>query len=148
MSKTASERFAEMFRRFEHSEARQIEDAKVELSEQIYVEMKRQKVTNAELAKRLGTSSAYVTKILQGNANFTIESLIKIARALNCNLDVRLASQRAKRTRADVQDRQRFASRRASQLQRGRQYPRLVDNPVKVNPPSLENNHETFEFAA
>ncbi len=53
-----------------------------EISEQIHQAMAREEVKPAELARRLGKSRAYVTKILQGNANFTIDSLVQIARAL------------------------------------------------------------------
>jgi transcriptional regulator with XRE-family HTH domain len=53
-----------------------------EISEQIHEAMEREEVKPAELARRLGKSRAYVTKILQGNANFTIDSLVQIARAL------------------------------------------------------------------
>lgn len=53
-----------------------------EISEQIHEAMTREEVKPAELARRLGKSRAYITKILQGNANFTIDSLVQIARAL------------------------------------------------------------------
>jgi transcriptional regulator with XRE-family HTH domain len=42
----------------------------------------------AELARRLKTSRAYITKLLQGSANFTLESLVKVARALDCSVSV------------------------------------------------------------
>ena len=45
-------------------------------------------MTEAELARRLGTTRAYVNKILQGATNFTIESLIKIGGALDCELSL------------------------------------------------------------
>lgn len=58
------------------------ENVRHEISEQIHEAMVREEVKPAELARRLGKSRAYVTKILQGNANFTIDSLVQIARAL------------------------------------------------------------------
>ncbi|SOD15991.1 helix-turn-helix domain-containing protein [Nitrosomonas ureae] len=43
-----------------------------------------------ELARSLKTSNAYISKVFSGDANFTIDSMVRIARALNCNLNVTL----------------------------------------------------------
>ena len=43
-------------------------------------------ISRAELARRLGSTPAYVTKILRGNVNFTLTSLVKLARAVGCEL--------------------------------------------------------------
>ena len=64
----------------------QIDQAKLEISEQVFQLMEDQDVTEAELARRLGSSRAYVNKVLQGSTNFTIESLVKLGIALNCEL--------------------------------------------------------------
>ena len=88
--RTVTERFADLFREMEQTDAYHMDSVKVEISEQIYLAMKRQGISKAELACRLGKSRAYVIKMLQGNANFTIESLVRIARALNCKVDFRL----------------------------------------------------------
>lgn len=87
--KTTSERLEELVRRLESSESYDIEAAKYDISEHIFSVMEGQRVSKAKLANRLGKSRAYITKILQGNANFTLESLVKIARALDCKLDLR-----------------------------------------------------------
>jgi transcriptional regulator with XRE-family HTH domain len=50
--------------------------------------MEQQHVTRAELARRINSSRAYVTKVLQGNTNFTLESLVRIARALSFNVEL------------------------------------------------------------
>jgi transcriptional regulator with XRE-family HTH domain len=63
----------------------------IDFTEEISRVMKQQGVSRAVLAKRLGTSSAYVTKILRGRANFTLASMTKMARALNCELRLHLA---------------------------------------------------------
>src|SRR5207248_1599985 len=64
------------------TEAFDKEVARSEVSDLIDSLMKKEGVKKAELAKRLGKSRAYVTKILQGNANFTLDTLVLIARAL------------------------------------------------------------------
>lgn len=45
--------------------------------------MKEQKITQSELAKRIGKSRAYVSKVLNYNPNMTIRSLAMIALALD-----------------------------------------------------------------
>lgn len=89
-SETTTERFTELFQRLEESDTYRIEALKVEIAEQIYVAMEQQKVKNVDLARRLGTSRAYITKLLQGNVNFTIDSLVKVAEALDCHLNLQL----------------------------------------------------------
>ena len=54
----------------------------LDVADRIIEEMDRSDISRVELAKRLGVSPAYITKILRGHANLTIESLAKIAFAL------------------------------------------------------------------
>jgi transcriptional regulator with XRE-family HTH domain len=42
------------------------------------------------LAEKIGSSPAYVTKILRGETNFTLDSMVKIATALGCELTIGL----------------------------------------------------------
>ncbi len=79
---TVAERFAAMTERLKADGSFQIEEAKVEIAEQIYILMEDKGITEAELARRLGKSRAYVNKVLQGTTNFTIKSLVKIGLAL------------------------------------------------------------------
>jgi transcriptional regulator with XRE-family HTH domain len=93
---TVSERFADLLQRAESTDAYQIDRLKVEISERIYDAMKAQGVSNAELARRLGKSRAYVTKLLRGTTNFTLESLVRIGRALSCEVEFELLSKAPK----------------------------------------------------
>jgi plasmid maintenance system antidote protein VapI len=43
-------------------------------------------VSGAELARRLGKSRAYVSKVLSGSENLTLESLAQLGHALECDL--------------------------------------------------------------
>lgn len=54
----------------------------VEFTEALWARMEEEGVSRAELARRLGTSKAYVTKVLGGNANFTLYSMAKLALAV------------------------------------------------------------------
>lgn len=86
----SSKAFSALLGRLENSEAYELDALKVELCEQIYLIMEQEEVTKAELARRLQTSRAYITKLLQGSANFTLESLVKVAKALECKVSVNL----------------------------------------------------------
>jgi transcriptional regulator with XRE-family HTH domain len=86
----APESFATLFRRLGETEKYQLEAAKIDIAEEIYLAMEAQQVSRAELARRLGRSRQYVTKILRGNANFTLESLTKISFALGYQLAIKL----------------------------------------------------------
>lgn len=81
-AKAMIDNFQDLVGRIKEMETFDTEVARDEVSNQIDLVMKRERVSKAELARRLGKSRAYVTKILQGNANFTLDSLVKIAKAL------------------------------------------------------------------
>ena len=63
-TKTASDKLAEMLEGLEHSRSFQVEGLKHEISESIFQAMERNDVSRAALAEQLGTSRAYVTKVL------------------------------------------------------------------------------------
>ena len=44
----------------------------------------------ADLAKKMGTSAAYISKVFRGETNLTIESMVKLARATGGQLDARI----------------------------------------------------------
>ena len=79
---TVAEQFQTMLEEMKRHDSYHVEAAKVELSEQIYLAMESAGVTEADLARRISASRAYINKVLQGSTNFTIESLVKIGRAL------------------------------------------------------------------
>lgn len=81
-------RFARLGERLNEAGRLSIDRAKLDLSEKIYSAMQENQVTEAELSRRLGTSRAYVNKVLQGSTNFTIESLVRIGDALECELSL------------------------------------------------------------
>jgi len=76
--------FQEILNQVKSSESYDKEVLRGEISDQIACLMEAQEITKAELARRLHKSRAYVTKILQGNANFTLDTLVQLARVLGC----------------------------------------------------------------
>jgi len=61
-----------------------------EFTEAIHAELERQEVSRAEFARRLGTSRAYVTSVLGGDDNFTLETMVKLAMAVGLGVHVEL----------------------------------------------------------
>lgn len=82
--------FREFFERAENDPAYWVEGAILDFTEELCRVMKEKKISRVELARRLGTSPAYITKVLRGNANFTLASMVKLSRALGSELHLRL----------------------------------------------------------
>lgn len=91
-----AERYGELFARAEASPEYWSEVAAHELIREIEARMDRQGVSRAELARRLGSSKAYVTKVLGGNVNFTLATMARLAAALDAELRVGLADRHSK----------------------------------------------------
>jgi len=67
-----------------------IEHAVLDFTYSLEQRMRSHDVNRAELARRLGTSQAYITKILSGNANFTIKSMVSLCRALDATIHIEI----------------------------------------------------------
>ena len=63
-----------------------LENILLEVGENIALFMKEQNLSRAQMADRLGVSRAYVTKILNGNPNLTIKSLLSLSDVLEKDL--------------------------------------------------------------
>lgn len=75
-----------------------VEDAKIGFALEMERQMKRQGINKRGVAMRLETSPAYITKVLRGDANVTIESMARLARAAGGDLHIHVAP-RASRVR-------------------------------------------------
>jgi transcriptional regulator with XRE-family HTH domain len=62
--------------------------AKLDFTESIYQLMEARGMKKADLAKKIGKTPAYITKVFRGNANFTLETMVRLARALGGNLTI------------------------------------------------------------
>jgi len=62
-------------------------------TEELHKLAEQRKISRAELARRLGTSPAYITKIFGGNVNFTLETMVRLARALGGQLHLHVSPQ-------------------------------------------------------
>ncbi len=77
-------------------EQSQIEAAKIDFAVDLAHQMGREGLKKRDLATKLGTSAAYATKVLRGDANLTIDSMVRLARAAGGTLHIHIAPQEAK----------------------------------------------------
>jgi transcriptional regulator with XRE-family HTH domain len=93
--KTSLERYRRRLQEARSSVDYWVDGPITEFIEDVWRLMEEQKVSRAELARRLGTSRAYVTKLLGGNANFTLQTMAKVAMALGAQVHVHVADREA-----------------------------------------------------
>lgn len=67
------------------------EGAVLDFTEDLARIMDNKDISRAELAKLVGTSPAYITKVFSGDANFTIETMTKFALAVDHAIRVHIA---------------------------------------------------------
>lgn len=67
-----------------------VESAKIKFAVDLETQLRKAKMSYAALAQKLGTSASYITKVFRGDANMTIESMVKLARATGGQLDIRI----------------------------------------------------------
>ncbi len=67
-----------------------VEKAKIGFAVALERRRKAANVSNAQLAEKLGTSPAYISKVFRGDTNFTIETMVKLARATGGTLQLEI----------------------------------------------------------
>lgn len=77
--------FEELFEQARQRLDYRVEGAKNEFTEKTVRRMQALGITRTELADRLGKKQPHITKLLSGNNNFTIETMVQIAEALECH---------------------------------------------------------------
>ncbi len=63
-------------------------DKQMEIAYQIIQLRKKKKMSQSELAKKIGTTQSNIARMESGQQNFTVEILYRVAKALNRNLKV------------------------------------------------------------
>lgn len=69
-----------------------MEKAKLDFALGLEKQRNAAKLNYAAIAKKIGTSAAYITKIFRGDTNVTIESMVKLARATGGRLDIQIVN--------------------------------------------------------
>jgi len=85
--------FAALFEAAERHEEYWTELAIIQFTEDLSRWMEAKGVSQAELAAAIGVSQPYISKILKGNANFTLATMTKLAQALGAKVRIQLVSQ-------------------------------------------------------
>lgn len=83
--------FTQLFEEAKKQDAFWVADAIYTFTEELHRMAESEGVSRSELARRLGTSPAYITKIFRGDGNFTVESMVRLARAVGGRLHLHLA---------------------------------------------------------
>ncbi len=83
--------FEALYKDVKQKDAYRTSDAIYSFTEELARLAETEGVSRAEIARRLGTSAAYITKIFRGDVNFTVESMVRLARAVGARLHVHLA---------------------------------------------------------
>jgi transcriptional regulator with XRE-family HTH domain len=87
---TAEKWFKEKLDTFKDDIVFQTEKVILDFTEQVVLFMEKQEMNRVDLAKRLGVSKAFVTKLLNGNPNLTIKTMVNIAKNLGCELSINI----------------------------------------------------------
>jgi plasmid maintenance system antidote protein VapI len=79
-----------------------VEKAKLNFSIELTNFFKKSGITQTSLAEKLNTSPAYITKVFRGDANFTIETMVKLARSVDGELQIHISPKQSNEQWFDV----------------------------------------------
>ncbi len=72
-----------------------VERTKLDFSLGLEKQRRVARMSYADIARKIGSSAAYVTKVFRGDANMTIESMVKLARATGGQLRIHIVDENA-----------------------------------------------------
>jgi transcriptional regulator with XRE-family HTH domain len=78
------------------------EGAWLDFTEELLALMTAQNVTRAELARRVGVSPAYITKVFRGTVNLTLETMSRLALAVGASVRLHVAPTNQRTSWQDV----------------------------------------------
>jgi len=112
----------------------EVAGVEMDFTESLEELMARRGVNKSELARRIGTSPAYITKILRGGTNFTLETMVKLVRALQGQLTIRVCG-------AEDDNRWFHAIRNAEQARaQPRTMNRTAEREYRIGPTEANND--------
>lgn len=83
--------FKEQSKQLEGDFEYRLEGYILDLTRQICTVMEAKKISRAELARKMNVSKAYITELLTGTPNLTLESMLKLSEALGGKLTVEIS---------------------------------------------------------
>jgi transcriptional regulator with XRE-family HTH domain len=81
------DRFSRLLKKHKDSPTYKAEGLLIDVAEQVVRLLHRRGLTQSELARKLGCSDAYVSKLLSGVENMTLRTLSDIGTVLKSNVD-------------------------------------------------------------
>lgn len=85
------QKYIDFFKQTEESNEHWTEIAISDYTDEICRLMDKEGINRTELADKIDSTPAYITKALRGNVNFTLATMTKLARALGAVVRVHLA---------------------------------------------------------
>lgn len=70
-----------------------VESAKLDFAMALEKQIRLAGLSYANLAKKIGTSAAYISKVFRGDTNMTIETMVKLSRATGARLNIEIVSE-------------------------------------------------------
>lgn len=90
MSQNTSRTGTQILEKARRSQIYWEERAILDFTEDLLSIMKKKGLSKKELAKKLETAPAFVSKLLRGNNNYTLKTMVKVARALDARLKIHI----------------------------------------------------------
>jgi plasmid maintenance system antidote protein VapI len=84
----ANRNYQDLLERYEGTREYEAERVLLEIGEQLVCGLQVEGLSQAGFARRLGVSPAYVSRVLNGNPNMSINTLVRVADGLNMRVDV------------------------------------------------------------
>ena len=84
--------FAALYAKLEPTPDYQASAMAVQFLADVHARMQALGMTQAELARKLNVSPAYITKLFRGSANLSVETMTKFSAAVGCKIHLHLAN--------------------------------------------------------
>lgn len=89
--------FKELFDQAKERDTYWVASLILDFTEGLHKMMEANGVSRSELARRLEVSPAYITKVLRGNVNFTLDSMVRLVRAAGGEVSLQVAPKTQKK---------------------------------------------------
>ena len=96
-----SNRYQKAFEQAKEAPAFWAESAMLDVARQLVARMNETGVKQAKLAQLMGKHAPFVSRVLSGEHNVTIQTIAAVAHALDAHIDVRLVPNKKAAVRAD-----------------------------------------------
>src|SRR5271157_5898640 len=83
--------FAKLFEEAKKRDTYWVANAIYTFTEELHKQAEKENISRTELARRMEVSPAYITKIFRGDVNFTIDTMVRLARRVGARLQLHLA---------------------------------------------------------